>query len=545
YAPELGVAPFIPGATDPLATVQELLGIKAGLATDGELAFVLVDPAAVGSENMQNALMVLVPVTDYRAFIGNWPDARTEGNVTTFTFPNGGETAYASNWGSFAVLSPHPDVHSLKPAGFKPSAVTAKELEKDIVLLANVQNLRSKLQPLLADGRTQLGTTIEEELGREAPEMARFVPTIKLAVNRLIDVADSFLRDAESATVALHVVPEGLNVSITSEFAPDSYLGAYASSATNSTDTFTTGLPAGKYLLYGGMLWDPVHDLKLINDLAGPVLEELKKVGGPEAEAIQKFYNDFEACFSAMTGQRFGMLAPQGEIGNTAMMQAVSIYSGDAGKMKSSYFAMMEGQGELMSALGLGEQMKYVVNRDVKSIDGVAFDQVKAEIKFDANSPDAAQAEQMMKMLYGPEGMTFYVTAVGSDKVLQTFGLDDAMMSQALAAAKGNNDTLGVLPQVKLVANQLPARKSGVFYVALDEITTTALNVARQFGMGVNVQIQPDLPPLGASFATEGSALRVDVHAPTQLVSQLIAAGFQIGMQMGQGGPKRGGPGGL
>ena len=75
-------------------------------------------------------------------------------------------------------------------------------------------------------------------------------------------------------------------------------------------------------------------------------------------------------------------------------------------------------------------------------------------------------------------------------------------------------------------------------------IATTALNVAKQFGMGVNVQIQPDLPPLGVSVATEGNAIRIDSHAPTQLISQLIAAGFQVGMQMQQGGQK-GGPGGL
>lgn len=539
FATDLGVAALVPPLADPISALQEILGVKNGVDLNGDLAFVFVDPAAVG-DNPEQAIMVLVPITDYAAFTGNFPDAKTEGNITTFNFATG-EPGHASNWGKFALISPKPEIHALKPAGLKFAGVTAKELNKDIVLLANGKNLRAKLQPLLAEGREELIKTLEEEIGKEA-DMAKFAPTIKVAVNRLMDVADSWLRDSEASTVAVNFVPEGLNFSVTSEFTAGSYLGDFAAKAKNTSDTFTAGLPAGKYLAFGGMLFDGAHDMKLIDDIAVPVLDELRKTGGKEAEAVDKVYGHFREMLLATKGQHFGLLAPQGELGTVALLQGINVTTGDAAKIKANSIALMEGQTDLMNAFGLPNQMSYTVNRGAKTVDGIAFDQVKGEMKMDGAGPEV---EQMIKFMYGPEGMLFNFGEVAPDKILQTFGVADADISKAIASAKGNTDALAALPQVKLVAAQLPSAKSGAFYIQLDEIVTTGLAAAKQFGMGVNVQIQPDLPPLGVSLATEGNAIRIDAHASTQLISQLVAAGFQIGMQMQGGGNRGGGPGGL
>jgi hypothetical protein len=60
----------------------------------------------------------------------------------------------------------------------------------------------------------------------------------------------------------------------------------------------------------------------------------------------------------------------------------------------------------------------------------------------------------------------------------------------------------------------------------------------------VNLQLPPDLPPIGAALATEnGTALRGEVHVSSQMVQSIIAAGLQAWQQMqGGGGHGPGGP---
>ena len=86
FATDLGVAAFAPPLMDPLGFIREQAGITAGTNDAGDMAFVFIDPAVTGSDDQ--SFVVLIPVSDYGAFIGNFADAKTDGSVTEFT-PNG------------------------------------------------------------------------------------------------------------------------------------------------------------------------------------------------------------------------------------------------------------------------------------------------------------------------------------------------------------------------------------------------------------------------------------------------------------------------
>ena len=109
---------------------------------------------------------------------------------------------------------------------------------------------------------------------------------------------------------------------------------------------------------------------------------------------------------------------------------------------------------------------------------------------------------------------------------------------------KAGTDVLSTTPAVQATAKQLPKQRVAAFYVALDQIATTVANYAKAFGMPINFQVPADLPPVGFTFASDGSALRGDWHVPSQTLQSLVAAGMQTYMQM-QGGQQPGGPGGL
>src|SRR5437773_7540238 len=115
---DLGIAQMAPQMADPLASLQDKLKINNGIDKSGEVAFVYIDPAAVGGDS-QHSMLMLWPVSDYKGFLSNFPDAKEEGGVATVKIASDPDDSYVANWGKYAVITPSKEVAALKPAGVK------------------------------------------------------------------------------------------------------------------------------------------------------------------------------------------------------------------------------------------------------------------------------------------------------------------------------------------------------------------------------------------------------------------------------------------
>jgi hypothetical protein len=427
-------------------------------------------------------------------------------------------------------------------------ASAAKQLaDKDAVLLANLKYISQKAMPKMAEARERMLAEMERELAND-PESAKFAPVIKAFANQAFTAFEAFLRDSQAATIGLSFTNEGLAFTALAEFEPNSYLGQSVAGVKNSTEHMLSGLPQGKYLVFGGSRSDPQLGQKFLDDFAQPILKELLAMG-PEFQSAQAYYDALKDYVAAQTASRFGMLAPTGAIGAESLFQIVTIQEGDAQKMMDASKRMAMAQDELMKAFmkqedgAAGDQPKIESSftPNAKTIDGVTFDAVRSNFEVDANNPGATQIEGAMKMFWGPEGAVALMGVVDGNMVT-AMGVKDETISQVITAVRNKNAPLAELPGVKSVSANLPQQHLAVIYVPVDEIVNTGLTYAKQFGFGVPIQLPPDLPPIGASMSTEGTAFRMDAYVPTQLVQSLVAAGIQAQMQM-QGG--RGGGGGL
>ena len=69
-------------------------------------------------------IVALVPVSDFKAFAAALPNAKTEGEVTTFN--PGGKDVFAVNWGQYAAVSPKKELIAQKGGGLKATTVAAR-----------------------------------------------------------------------------------------------------------------------------------------------------------------------------------------------------------------------------------------------------------------------------------------------------------------------------------------------------------------------------------------------------------------------------------
>lgn len=536
----LGVAAMAPPAADPLAFLQVQLQMQQGIDVNGELAFVMLDQATVpGATGPEDALVILAPVSDYKAFLTNWPAAKTVGDVSEVQI--GGETNFVASWGKYAAIAPGKAAVAVKPTGglTAPSS-TSKELAgKDIILYANMAALRTKLMPELQQARTQALAQVEGMLAQQ-PDMVKFTAVIKALMTQGLNVAETYLKESDAATVGLSFVPEGINATVMNEFSPGSYLGKTFGAFKGTEGSLLTGLPTGKYLFYGGGTSDPAVSGKLLNDLIDPIVTELLAVG-PEWMVAKDYVDALKQALNATKSQSFGMIAPTGAVGTESLIQVVSVQSGDTAAMKAANDKMLASQDKLMALMKIPgtEGMLPKVTRNAKTIDGVPLDMLITKMEMNPQNPQAMQQAQMMNIMYGPQGVVVHTGTI-NDKMVVFMGVKDDVMTSTIAAVKQNASALDLDTNIKAVSMQLPKQRLAAVYINAGEIASTGLSYARQFGLALPVMLPPDLPPIGVAMGTEGTAIRVDAHIPTDLVRSFIAAAMQAQMQM-QGGPPPGG----
>ena len=545
----MGVANLSPAMADPLAAMQEQSGIKNGLDANGDVAVFVPASVMDNPDAEQKPAVILWPVTDYKAFIANFPEAQTEGAVSTFKMGENPNDSYAANWGKYAAVSQVKELVANKPAnlGLKVAGLAAKELDgKDITVLFNVAPARAKLLPKLKESRPQVIADMKEKMGEDEAQK-KYVPLAEAAINGAMDLAEQLLNETNAATYGINLTNEGINTTAIAEFDPKSKLGMRAAQIKGSGGSMLTGLPEGKYLFFGGGQLDPKVITETLNDLLKPIEAELAKLG-PDGKVFTDYLASARQALGATQASRFGMVAPAGQLGQESIIQMINLATGDGKTLYDAQKKMFAASDAITQLAAQGKvQSKLTLTPNAKTVAGVQLDTFQSAIapaEGAAEDAEAAQMKQMMSMMYGPNGISG-VTGLVNDKTLVTVtGGSDELVEKAVTAAKSNQDVLGKLAGVTAVSKHLPQNRNLVVYLPIDQMITTGLTYAQQFGMPVQVQLPADLPPVGITAGAEGSAIRVDSHVPSQLVQSLIAAGMQAFMQM-QGGQQPGGPGGL
>ena len=536
----LGAVDLKPEAKDPLKLFEDATGIPAA-AVDAKRDAALYMPNAPGPmDGEAPPVVLLLPVSDYQAFVGGLTGAKTEGEVTTGKFKGDDNDTFVAHWGDYAAVSPRKEFVTAPHAGLEATGAAARELDqKDVCAFVNFPALKQLLLPKLGEARTKAATEMDRHM--ESADAAK-KDLAHAALGQAFNVVDRFLQDAEPTTFGLSLGKAGITSTMVVAFKHDSYLGDMFGGMKTTGEPLLAGLPDEKYLFFGGSVQDPKMVTKLIDDVLGPVTAKLGALGenGTKALAMVDLY---KSALASSDGGSAGMVVPTAALGQGSLIRYVAVLRADAQKLKDAQEQMSEMQGGLMAGFGIqgADLMKTTVTKNVKTVDGCSFDQIKSEVDPNANNGQAAQASEMMKYMYGPDGVSVLLGAVNDHTLVSVVGSDDQLLGGVVAAAKGNKDVLTA--QVKAVDAELPKTRAVVAYFDLAQFFTTGLSYAHAVGMNVGVQLPPNLPPVGLSLGTDpdAAALREDVFVPTSLLQSLVQAGFQLYLQV----PHGGGGGGL
>jgi hypothetical protein len=532
----LGVTDLVPTTKDPLAAAETQLGIGPGLDPKRDAAGVILN--GTFEKGSAPPFVLLLPVSDYKAFLGSVTVVRTEGDVSVVNFKGNEDDAFIENWGDYAAISDKKDNVIGKHEGLKPTGLSKKQLdEKDICTYVNFPVLKTLLLPKLKEASDQA----TDQMTKQITDPAK-LKVAQAALQQAIQVATEFLNDAQGTTLGTSLSDDGISSNLIVEITPDSYLGKALAQVKTTDQPLLAGLPKENYIFFGGSVQNGGAIGQVLNDLLNPIISQVVSLGddGKKAADLIDLYKQMITSVDSAT---YGVVAPTAALGQGSLLRMLLVYKGDAQKIHDAALKAIDAQNDVMKGFGIAQAdlMKTTITPNFKTVNGVKFDRYQSEVNPDNTSQEAMRASEMISQIYGPDGASGLTGVVDPKTLITSLGIDDDLLGQAVDAAKGNTDVL--TDDLKSVDANLPKSRAGVAYFGLGQLATTALSYAKAAGFPVGIQLPNNLPPIGFSAGVDGSAMRGDVFVPTKLLQSMVQAGATLYQQFNN--RNNGGGGGL
>lgn len=495
-----------------LATPSEMLrrvGLAEGVDLTRPLALALM-PGDLEAE--APPALLFLPTTDFNVLmraLGADPDGQADA-ITSFVIQTG-ETLYArAAEGGYAIIGivrdlvagadgkrGHLKAHeaNLGAAGARlvESSHIASLIKKPLLELLN-QRVREEAARNL-DKADVFGDMNEEDFQAQAEK-----------VQRTIDAA---FTDATDMVVGLQAGSLGLTLDTLVDFTPGSEHGRLFTHPGNSAG-YLTALPNQPFLL--SMAFDlSAPSIKRFFD-AFPTLGRADGEHGPAAAELTKLLGMTQGVAGAIYTSPGGILG--GLLANTIGFAA-----------SDNPAAMMQATRDFITKRAASNgPVAGNVKKNATTVDGVAVDEWSVSV--DPTAIPGGAAPQAMAMAFGPTGMGGY-TAPGKTGIYQTYSRNSMLLSAGFAAEKGQN-SLSADRMVSMVSKRLPEGRSAEVYIGVHDILQQALQFAAMFGMPLNIDIPPQLPPVGMGVTTVDSAARLSTYIPTPVLKSAIQISQQV-----------------
>jgi len=505
-----GFAALMGDMARPLDAGLKQLGIKQGVDRTGDLAMAIVDDGKGSLEGGDPPLLALIPVTDYKAFVANFPNATQENGLDVLPIAGNPAPVYSASWGKYAAVSAMKSLLGQKPMGVRLDGATAKLVgASDISVWVDGQAAAKKMQPALDDIRAMLPQIVS----MMPTANAKMGPVFTAYLTQIFNGFSRVAQDEKATTIALSVGADDIKASILTEFLPDSYMARLANSIKGTDKSFLDGLPAGDYVACGGVSLDSTSMGPWLSDALGPIEKAAQDCG----EDGQKLAADIDGLQKLMMAEKsvsFDMTAANPPA-------IISIIGGDAATIRAGIGKSMEASNDisrLMAANGTG-QSHITIKSDAKNVAGISFDAVTTTME--NMDPNAAQMikslpgplGQFMQAVTSPNGTTAYVGQIDASRLVSAANLPDDALATLVQNLQSGNSPLADDKAIAGTAGLLPKTRLMAFYV-------------RRPGSAM------DEAPLGITASTETNSFRTDVVIPGGMATAIVQGAMSIMQQI-------------
>ena len=485
-----------------LGFAKAMTGMVAGVDDDGSLGMAMLNlplPNANG-EQQPPRVVLLVPVKDYNAFLGNF-QPQTNGNVSQIQLT--GKPMFVKQAGGYAVLSDLQDT----VANFAPAAGNSFQAdsghfgskvlgESDLMVYVDMATVGPVMQPFVAMGLMQAQQQMADPALGGQGKMAQAM------VGLYGDVINAILRDSKSAALGLDLSDQGIGISGSVQFKPDTP-SAKAFAMSGSDNLTFDHLPARPYLVASSM------------NLKGLPLEDWFNTFAarmPEGDGMAGVMKNAAAMMKAAgNSAQQAWYAPDMAAGPGSFLNAVTVYSSTD---PDAFIKQYKQQILAMNNIEIAPNSKYMTSYtdNVMQIEGKNVDQFSLKMQL---PPEAMQQLGPAAMFFAGDMGGYIATADKS--VVLTQGGDAMLLKQAINVAGGKGDQLGADAGINSMRKHLYDHRIAEGYVGIGAIMNLANTFIAMFAPDAAMDVPQNLPPVASSMSVHqtGVGTRTFVPLPT------------------------------
>ncbi len=263
----------VPEMADPLGSLKQELGLDKGFNEKGAMLISVSGVLKAAQFGEEPELALLIPVTDYKAFIGNFEGAEENG-IATLTMPQG-MPGYSRKLGDYCLMGPNKDViANYKAAGSKDVIGKAVGLvggrhlaTNDLSIIINMKAMGSQLRPLLKEAHDEAKGQMAEFADEDGP-MAQAMAMSKGMLATMFDSLDAILRDGDSIVFGSDLSTKGVGFTATAQFREGTALAKMFPGGKGGAADLMAMLPNNPYLMAYAMDMQGIDFQTMVNEFA-------------------------------------------------------------------------------------------------------------------------------------------------------------------------------------------------------------------------------------------------------------------------------------
>jgi len=525
-----------PELQDVLSVFKNEMGALEGVNDSGPAVIVMKGVVQAMSEQSQEPpFLMLLPVSDYGAFLGNYGVTDTSG-IKEIAFPSG-HSAFSKQAGGFAVLSKQQDqVQAYSPANQGAAwtemvgGVNQDDLNAgDIVFLMNIP----RMQPQLNEKMQELGDMMAQQMATD-PQAAMAQPIMDL----YMDAAQAAMRDGKAYMQTLVLEDEGAALTTNIQFNEGTPSAKMFANGGDSSSALAL-LPDQSYLMSAAMDLSGIDTDALVDAILGALPDDDQ--AGPLASTMQMYRKALPliaktkaTSWAWYTGDPQAMMQP----GN--FFKSVTVYAtDDPDGMVASIKQTTESLNQMQMPAGMpgdpNAQMTFMstYTPNALQMEGVSVDQYQVQMQM------PPQVMQQMGPMAGmmASGYSGFIASKG-EHVLMTTSIDTQLLASALRGLDGGGmGNQGLITDLR--GEAISGQPTMQMYISLQGIGETVAPFMMMMGGGPAIEVPADIPPVAMTLDVKDAGISNKLYVPSRVVQYISETTNQVMQQMQQG--QRGG----
>ena len=482
-----------PELQQPLDQIRGMMGVEKGFNESGGLA-VILPRLPVGG---QPEGMLLLPVSDYAAFVGNFGVPNAGEGVTQIEFQ--GQPAFIKKSGKYAVLSLQQQMVEGYTAPTDSNLVAragqlgGEALSRgDTILYIDISQIGPMFIPIVQMQMEQAKMQMQA-----VPQSAQMAGVIDLMSQSM----QAVLRDGQSVVVTTDISTEGFGLSAAAQFKPGSPLA----------QTFAKA-PAGE-LAFDRLPDKPFFFAASMNTAVLPLNDWLEAFAAklpadmPVAKIVQSTVEVMQLAGDRMQA---AMYTPNLGAGGGLFNTVVVYQTPQPDKFIAGNRKMLEEMNNL--DLGEGATIRTQYEENAVQVEGVKrVDRFRQQTQL---PPEAMAQLGPLAGLMGQE-QSGYIAPL-KDAVVVASGADPTTLKDVIAAAGGGGKLGGA--SLAAIRPKLLGSRSGEMYVGVGPILQFVNGFLSLMAPQAVIDVPADLPPVGSGLSVGGGGIGTSVYVPMAVV---------------------------